>query len=916
MKNKRKIVALLSIYLFAGNLVACNKNSTGSSIGEHECRFYHVDAVEPTCVSQGNVAYDQCPYCKKIKIDGKEALLEDTILPIDTVNGHKKVSHEAVSPTCGTEGMEAYDVCSICNKVFTKDGKETNMDALRLPATGNHSYDENGVCSGCFKSFKMSCDGENYTMDASNLFSLTANDYGFSTTNSKAEEKAKMASLIHANPFSVITQITKTSSTRVQLDESGLTINHLASSNTTSAFSRFVPGVKKADGSLSAYIGKFLFSYDVTIEKDSWVDRIGSMLADDGFNVLKTAKQSLLLGKNSGKGKFCEGNPERKFEAGATYRFVYEMEIVDANTLIQMFTCGNVNKFVYSNFHLVPLTNKKNVTSSNLIYFGKIDMAKNEITPSTPDPDPTPNPDPTPGYTQKKNYKLVNDLDFFKADDWTKANDSTDASSYSSELYDPEGNIVIKKSTASRIGLFHVANLGTKEAPNFIHPADNASKKDLTGIFNTEYTYKMDLTVNGETDLGILGSSQAISKETKDKAAFYLTFKEDGSLSYSQSAGHSSNQFFDAFTTEKNLFTQNNKFTFTIKMYRLDKNTLTISYAINNKVVKFVGEEKKNGSNISFSFDENGTFTSKGYLATTGMGQRFSVLPKTEEGKVIISSFDYSSSKKETQEEMIDPVEVVNPSMMAKGLDFFDAMSWTKSVSGGVAYTSEELKDGNNLVFNKDVTGRVDLFHVSCFQKDGKTTWIHPADSANSKKSGNLSYEDANKVVYNHIYRFDFDIQATSDFDMMILGSAKAFNRSSLQNSYWMNFAKDGTLTLSQTGAKSQFAFDSAFSSKSDFKMNQVNRFTILMERKSASEFSMRFAVNNKVLLLEQTGTYNQDLNKDVSLSIDEKHTFHCNGLFNQYGLGQRFGIFPLETSVVTLSGMKFTAIEKQASVQ
>ena len=68
-KNRTLITSVASLMLFIPAMASCSGNSTK---GVHEHAFYPVAAKEATCVSAGNIAYDQCIYCKKLRSMAKK----------------------------------------------------------------------------------------------------------------------------------------------------------------------------------------------------------------------------------------------------------------------------------------------------------------------------------------------------------------------------------------------------------------------------------------------------------------------------------------------------------------------------------------------------------------------------------------------------------------------------------------------------------------------------------------------------------------------------------------------------------------------------------------------------------------------------------------------------------------------------
>ena len=134
-KNKKRAFAAILSLLF-GTPVFASCSNPSSSVAPHECVFYKVDAVEATCLHEGNIAYEQCPYCKKIQVNGAEKSLEDVTLPIDPKNHEQLRSVPEVPATCIADGTKAYQYCDACSN-YVLDGvnytDETIGDKLVLP---------------------------------------------------------------------------------------------------------------------------------------------------------------------------------------------------------------------------------------------------------------------------------------------------------------------------------------------------------------------------------------------------------------------------------------------------------------------------------------------------------------------------------------------------------------------------------------------------------------------------------------------------------------------------------------------------------------------------------------------------------------------------------------------------------------
>ncbi len=452
----------------------------------------------------------------------------------------------------------------------------------------------------------------------------------YSTTT---DTKTAVANSLAADPMSFSTQMGKTNSdvhSEVAYTSDAITITHIKEQNTNNGFTRFAPGVRAEDGSITSYVGKFLFSMDVTLSSDVYVQRLGAMIADNTLNVVKGdgISQSLLLGKGEAS-KFAEANPNRTFEAGVKYRFIYQMETTDATQLVQIFSCSAPTTIKIENIHVLPVEGAAGVVSSTLLFAGKSNMVTNEKD-YVPEPEPEPEPEPDPST---KSYKLYNGKDFFKYDDWT-LNAQNDDTAQTSAIINSDGNLEFTNATPSRIHLFHVATLNTG---SFTHFGENGTKftdEDPFTYFNTEFTYTMDMKVHGSFDMLVLGAGKADSKTT-GQAGLYFTFGSDGSITLTRQAPKANGRAVDAFTVS-NAFVQDTQFSLSIKLNRVDKSTLKYALEINGSPVAFTGETVTTSA-LSLSVDENGVFTDANWLASNGMGQRFGVLPEAD-STVTISS--------------------------------------------------------------------------------------------------------------------------------------------------------------------------------------------------------------------------------------------------------------------------------------
>ena len=86
---------------------------------------YNAVVTEPTCTEDGYTTYTcACGY----------SYTADTVVK----NGHT-YDEDVTAPTCGTAGFTTF-TCSECEYTYTETG---------APATGEHTFDENGNCTGC-----------------------------------------------------------------------------------------------------------------------------------------------------------------------------------------------------------------------------------------------------------------------------------------------------------------------------------------------------------------------------------------------------------------------------------------------------------------------------------------------------------------------------------------------------------------------------------------------------------------------------------------------------------------------------------------------------------------------------------------------------------------------------------------------
>ena len=101
-----------------------------------------IDRIEATCTEDGNIEYYTCSVCDKLFADEEattEITIEDTVI---TAKGHKLVKTDRKEATCTEDGNIEYYTCSVCNKLFAdeKATTEITIEDTVITAKG-HSYD-------------------------------------------------------------------------------------------------------------------------------------------------------------------------------------------------------------------------------------------------------------------------------------------------------------------------------------------------------------------------------------------------------------------------------------------------------------------------------------------------------------------------------------------------------------------------------------------------------------------------------------------------------------------------------------------------------------------------------------------------------------------------------------------------------
>ena len=149
MKKKLGILTLLLCLALSVTAFACSGGEGGGgepADPEHVHAYTAVAEVPSTCLVQGTGAHYKCDDCGKIFVKDGEDYTETTTAALKLPLGEHNYGVVAATPsTCITHGTKAHYKCSVCNKIFTKEGTtytETTLAALEKELA-EHSF--NGI---------------------------------------------------------------------------------------------------------------------------------------------------------------------------------------------------------------------------------------------------------------------------------------------------------------------------------------------------------------------------------------------------------------------------------------------------------------------------------------------------------------------------------------------------------------------------------------------------------------------------------------------------------------------------------------------------------------------------------------------------------------------------------------------------
>ena len=99
----------------------------------------HVEAVEPTCASEGNIEYWFCADCEQFWQDEALTQLTNSKNVIIGTTEHSLIHFDAIAPACHYDGQIEYWFCSACEGFWADEAltQVTNSKSVVLPALGS-----------------------------------------------------------------------------------------------------------------------------------------------------------------------------------------------------------------------------------------------------------------------------------------------------------------------------------------------------------------------------------------------------------------------------------------------------------------------------------------------------------------------------------------------------------------------------------------------------------------------------------------------------------------------------------------------------------------------------------------------------------------------------------------------------------
>lgn len=265
-------------------------------------------AKDATCTEDGNLAYYHCSRCNKF-FEDQEGNNDITSSYLITKLGHKITLHNEVSATCFTDGNSSYAYCEQCNKYFTNSEATSELSEHEIFGANNHNFAD-GVCLDC---------GYN------KLSFKTDSTYSF------VSQGATMNPKLQENPGTWGLQSAKGLTTSSNETDGILIANSSKVTNNSkrNAFLRYIPEVEG-----KTYIGNYSISFDITVESctDSKIKEANLTL---GFCIQGVGVSDNIASVD---------DKVTMLKIGTTYRFVANVSTKADNEFVQ-FNIRNLQKY-------------------------------------------------------------------------------------------------------------------------------------------------------------------------------------------------------------------------------------------------------------------------------------------------------------------------------------------------------------------------------------------------------------------------------------------------------------------------------------------------------------------------------------------------------------------------------------------
>lgn len=312
---------------------------------ENAHRLTDVAEIPATCVKEGVKAYQKCEVCSKTFIDGNEVNVADLVIAINP-NAHNLSDVAAKAPTCVVDGLDAHKECDYCHKMFLNDA-EVAAEDLKAAARGYHDWADEGTCKDC-SAYKISYNGEDYVADDSNIGTVTP--WSESGLRSKANDFPEVANVLYANGNLWGVQITSSQAqnhVKASIDENGnLFVSHADQIHIHTNYWK--------DG--KPFIGKFIMTFTVTTADDVNMEKygLGLIKLNAENNVVSAQGKHTLIGSSAD----AADGTYRTIEAGKPVTFTYLVTVSDAKQIIRMTWYNELKKqtdTTLTDLHFIPV---------------------------------------------------------------------------------------------------------------------------------------------------------------------------------------------------------------------------------------------------------------------------------------------------------------------------------------------------------------------------------------------------------------------------------------------------------------------------------------------------------------------------------------------------------------------------------